>query len=104
MSYRVLTLNYKIGDAGVTQSDDGSGGNTIGINVSATPVPFGWTILNIVNASAMVGVLGGGPVIGAPTDDGVAPWSISAAVYNEGVPPPLAFGTLVLTVTAIAGS
>lgn len=103
MGYRVLTFSYKIGDAGLTavQSDDGLGGTSISMSATLSP-PFGWTIINVLQVDTSP--LGIGPLsssIGIPSE--TTPWAVSAQA-DAPMPYPIASGTLVLIVTAIAGS
>jgi len=96
MGYKVLTYTFSIGDTGVTQSDDGTGGAQISISASLTP-PSGWSIINV----AVTEPAEAGFTVGVPTsDDGV--WGVSVD-FDYGGSYPLAGDTPVFTVFCIAG-
>lgn len=96
MGYKVLTFEYKIGNTGVTQTNDGSGGAQVSVSADLHP-PFGYTIINVVQFQPTVT-----SYVNPPSDDGTTPWSFGASYDYMGTYP-LANGTSVLTVTAIAG-
>lgn len=104
MSYQIITLDFKIGDAGVTQSDDGSGGTGVTLNGASLVPPFGWTILNVVDVTTGLAVV---PALQYTLGFEVAagtPWYINASGDFVLNPYPIANGTSIFQVIAIAGS
>jgi hypothetical protein len=102
MGYRVHTLQFNIGDSGVTQSNDGSGGTDVTFEVNLVP-PFGFTILNLALIQTDIGNLTFGPTIYPPSPDGTSPWHIYLTSHAAGTPYPVDDGTLALSVTVIMG-
>jgi hypothetical protein len=102
MGYRVLTFNFSIGDTGVTQTDDGSGGTVVNLNGASLTPPAGWTIINVVSVTSEVGSAAGPISLTAPSDDGSTPWIVYA--YTDSTNPyPMASSTPAYQVIAIAG-
>ena len=103
MGYKLQTFTFKIGDAGVSQSDDGSGGTW----VSASGSLAAGACETIVNVTSVSGIIGDitpgmpGTGFGLAPDDPPNTWSVTVSYDATSSSYPLAANTQVLAVTAI---
>ncbi len=101
MSYKAHTFNFDIGDTGVSQSDDGTTGTLVNIDVTLEP-PTGWTIVNVASITPQGGAVATSSA-SPPSDDATTPWSVAASADFTDRPYPMASETLVYQVTCILG-
>lgn len=101
MGYQVLTYNIAIGDPGVYQQDDGSGGTIVDLAVVLVP-PTGWGILNVVPPLYVAYTPPSYCNVAPPSEDWTAAWTVAAGADAVGTLYPLDDTTVVCTINAIA--
>lgn len=99
MAYKVFTFSPKVGDTGVTQADDGSGGTEVSVALDLT-VDTGWFIVNIISVMPD-GIYNAPPTITAPSSTN--PWNVQFQTDFSSSPYPVASGTGAGTITVLAG-
>jgi hypothetical protein len=96
VGFSVQNIEFKIGDPGISQANDGSGNAELTYEVDVL-APFGGTIVNVANVTdASASLL---PIAVQP-DLNANRWVVSTTVDSPSAYP-IATNTVVLTITAI---